>query len=123
MGEAIKELCADMNTRGIRTCYGRKFVKSSFQNMLRNCRYLGEYRYICYIPLYPLLNGEKSFAGVMLPGHDIELTIPYQYLEMPWITQEFAKLETERTQIVFSLYLVKKTIVLNEGGYSYKMLQ
>ena len=27
----------------------------------------------------------------------------------------FAKLETERTQIVFSLYPVKKTIVLNEG--------
>lgn len=71
--------------------------------------------YMCYIPLYPLLNGEKPSAGVMLPGHDIELTIPYQILEMPWSTQEFAKLETERTQIVFSLYPVKKTIVLNEG--------
>ena len=29
-GESIKELCADMNARGIRTGYGRKFVKSSF---------------------------------------------------------------------------------------------
>ena len=37
-GESIKELCADMNARGIRTGYGRKFVKSSFQNMLRNRR-------------------------------------------------------------------------------------
>jgi hypothetical protein len=78
---------------------------------------MGDYlcSYMCYIPLYPLLNGEKPSAGVMLPGHDIELTIPYQILEMPWSTQEFAKLETERTQIVFSLYPVKKTIVLNEG--------
>lgn len=114
-GESIKELCADMNTRGIRTGYGRKFVRSSFQNMLRNRRYLGEHRYMCYISLYPLLNGEKSFAGVMLPGHDIELTIPYQNLEIPWSTQELVKLETERTQIVLSLYPVKKTIVLNEG--------
>ena len=47
--------------------------------------------------------------------NSIELTIPYQILEMPWSTQEFVKLETERTQIVFSLYPVKKTIVLNEG--------
>ena len=35
-------------------------------------------QYMCYIPLYTLLNGEKPSAGVMLPGHDIELTIPYQ---------------------------------------------
>lgn len=79
------------------------------------CHYVVIKFLMCYIPLYPLLNGEKPSAGVMLPGHDIELTIPYQILEMPWSTQEFAKLETERTQIVFSLYPVKKTIVLNEG--------
>lgn len=26
---------------------------------------------MCYIPLYPLLNGEKPSAWSVLPGHDI----------------------------------------------------
>lgn len=44
-GETVKELCEDLNARGIRTGMGRPFTKSSFQNLLKNRRYLGEYRY------------------------------------------------------------------------------
>ena len=44
-GETVKELCEDLNARGIRTGAGRLFTKSSFQNLLKNRRYLGEYRY------------------------------------------------------------------------------
>ena len=65
-GESIKELCADMNARGIRTGYGRKFVKSSFQNMLRNRRYLGEYRYrdIVTENAFPALINQETFDKV-----------------------------------------------------------
>ena len=65
-GESIKELCADMNARGIRTGYGRKFVKSSFQNMLRNRRYLGEYRYrdIVTENAFPALIDQETFDKV-----------------------------------------------------------
>ena len=34
-----------LNGRGIRTSLGRPFTKGSFQTMLKNRRYLGEYRY------------------------------------------------------------------------------
>lgn len=44
-GESIKELWTSFNKRGIRTGLGKPFTKSSFQNMLKNRRYLGEYRY------------------------------------------------------------------------------
>lgn len=44
-GEQIKDLCESLNARGIYTSYGRPFTKSSFQNLLKNRRYLGEYRY------------------------------------------------------------------------------
>lgn len=44
-GETIKEICADFNSRGFRTSRGAPFVKSSFQNMLRNERYVGIYKY------------------------------------------------------------------------------
>ena len=65
-GESIKELCADMNARGIRTGYGRKFVKSSFQNMLRNRRYLGEYRYrdIVTENAFPAIIDQETFDKV-----------------------------------------------------------
>ena len=44
-GEGMKALCEELNRRGIRTGRGRPFTKCSFQNMLKNRRYLGEYRY------------------------------------------------------------------------------
>ena len=65
-GESIKELCADMNAHGIQTGYGRKFVKSSFQNMLRNHGYLGEYRYqdIVTENAFPALIDQETFDKV-----------------------------------------------------------
>ena len=44
-GEGMKALCEELNRRGIRTGRGRPFTKCSFQSMLKNRRYLGEYRY------------------------------------------------------------------------------
>lgn len=44
-GEGMKGLCDELNSRGIRTGRGRAFTKCSFQKMLKNRRYLGEYRY------------------------------------------------------------------------------
>ena len=44
-GESIKAIWTDFNGRGIRTSLGRPFTKGSFQTMLKNRRYLGEYRY------------------------------------------------------------------------------
>lgn len=44
-GEGMKALCEELNRRGIRTGRGKPFTKCSFQNMLKNRRYLGEYRY------------------------------------------------------------------------------
>ena len=76
---------------------------------------LGNYTctYMCYIPLFQLLNPDKPTAGTMLPGHDIELTIPYQIIEYDWNENEYENLENETTQIVFSLYPVKKSVLLH----------
>lgn len=78
---------------------------------------LGNYTctYMCYIPLFPLLNPDKLTAGTMLPEHDITLTIPYQIIEYDWNKNEYANLENETTQVVFSLYPVKKSIVLHSS--------
>lgn len=44
-GEGMRTLCEELNRKGIRTGRGKPFTKCSFQNMLKNRRYLGEYRY------------------------------------------------------------------------------
>ena len=44
-GEGMRALCDELNRKGIRTGRGKPFTKCSFQNMLKNRRYLGEYRY------------------------------------------------------------------------------
>lgn len=78
---------------------------------------LGNYScsYLCYIPLFQLLNPDQPLAGTMLPGHDITLIIPYQVFEYDWNKVEFKTLESETTQIVFSLYPVKKTVLLHSA--------
>lgn len=78
---------------------------------------LGNYTctYMCYIPLFPLLNPDKPTAGTILPGHDITLIIPYQIIEYDWNKKEYENLENETTQVVFSLYPVKKAIVLHSA--------
>lgn len=70
--------------------------------------------YLCYMPLFQRLEPDKPLAGVMLPGHDIEMLIPYQFNEYEWSKTEFANLENETMQMVFSIYPVKKTILLTE---------
>lgn len=79
---------------------------------------IGDYMctYYCYYPLFAQISPDKPTGGIMLPGHDITVTFPYQILEMPWNQVEFARLEQEETQIVFSLYPVKKSILLNEAA-------
>lgn len=44
-GEGMRALCDELNRKGIRTGRGKPFTKCSFQKMLKNRRYLGEYRY------------------------------------------------------------------------------
>lgn len=44
-GEAIKDIADSLNKRGIRTNKNKPFVKTFFTRLLRNRRYIGEYRY------------------------------------------------------------------------------
>lgn len=44
-GWTIKEICNDLNQRGIRTASGGEFKSSSFNVLLQNRKYIGEYRY------------------------------------------------------------------------------
>lgn len=44
-GESIPSIMESFNGRGIRNSRGNPFTKNSFQSLLRNRRYLGEYRY------------------------------------------------------------------------------
>ena len=44
-GESIRNIIESLNARGIRNSRGNPFTKNSFQTLLKNRRYLGEYRY------------------------------------------------------------------------------
>lgn len=44
-GESIRGIIESLNARGIRNSRGNPFTKNSFQTLLKNRRYLGEYRY------------------------------------------------------------------------------
>lgn len=44
-GESIPSIIESFNERGIRNSRGNPFTKNSFQSLMRNRRYLGEYRY------------------------------------------------------------------------------
>lgn len=44
-GETIREIIADFNNRGLKTSRGRAFTHSSFNTMLKNRKYIGEYSY------------------------------------------------------------------------------
>ena len=44
-GEGIRSIIESLNARGIRNSRGNPFTKNSFQTLLKNRRYLGEYRY------------------------------------------------------------------------------
>ncbi len=44
-GETLRSIADDFNARGIRTSTGTTFNKNSFHHILRNRKYIGEYRY------------------------------------------------------------------------------
>lgn len=44
-GETKKEIADDLNARGIKTKTGKRFVESSFNKMLSNRKYIGEFQY------------------------------------------------------------------------------
>lgn len=44
-GEAILDICRDLNSRGFRTAQGKKFNRSSLHRILTNEKYIGVYRY------------------------------------------------------------------------------
>ena len=44
-GDSINEILCSLNNRGLRNKRGHEFTKNSFQTILKNRRYLGEYRY------------------------------------------------------------------------------
>ena len=44
-GESIRSIIESLNARGIPNSRGNRFTKNSFQTLLKNRRYLGEYRY------------------------------------------------------------------------------
>ena len=44
-GDTVREIVGDLNRRGIKTSRGRAFTMSSFNALLKNRKYIGEYRY------------------------------------------------------------------------------
>ena len=44
-GETIKEIQTDLNKRGLKTSYGQPFHYSAFSTILKNRKYIGEYKY------------------------------------------------------------------------------
>lgn len=44
-GETIRDIVTDLNDRGLRTSQGNKFTYSSFNLLLQNRKYIGEYKY------------------------------------------------------------------------------
>ena len=44
-GETVRSIVEDFNTRGLRTRKGRAFNINSFGSLLKNRKYIGEYRY------------------------------------------------------------------------------
>lgn len=44
-GDTVREIVGDLNRRGIKTSRGRAFSMSSFNALLKNRKYIGEYRY------------------------------------------------------------------------------
>ena len=44
-GERIKDICDDLNSRGIKNANGREFKKNSFNTLLKNRKYIGIYIY------------------------------------------------------------------------------
>lgn len=44
-GETVKSITDDLNKRGLKTKLGKPFVASSFNTLLKNRKYIGEYQY------------------------------------------------------------------------------
>ena len=44
-GDTIKQIQADLNARGLKTSYGQPFHYSAFSTILKNRKYIGEYKY------------------------------------------------------------------------------
>lgn len=77
-GEGMKALCEELNRRGICTGRGRPFTKCSFQNMLKNRRCLGEYRYKDIIAegAIPAIIDSVTFARVQSAANKIKMYPP-----------------------------------------------
>ena len=41
----MKQICDDLNTQGLKTVHGNKFVINSLRNIIMNRAYIGEYHY------------------------------------------------------------------------------
>ncbi|MBR0399304.1 MAG: recombinase family protein [Mogibacterium sp.] len=65
-GETIKSIIDDLNKRGIKTAMGREFRKNSLQNLLRNDRYRGIYKYadMRFPDVIPRLVSDELFFEV-----------------------------------------------------------
>lgn len=44
-GKTLKQICDDLNTQGLKTVHGNKFVINSLRNIIMNRAYIGEYHY------------------------------------------------------------------------------
>ena len=86
-GEGIKQLCHELNERGVRTSLGRCFTKCSFQNMLKNRRYLGEYRYkdVVIDNAVPALIDAETFERVQQRSQQNQIAPVRVRAEVPFI--------------------------------------
>lgn len=72
----------------------------------------------CFDPydLFPILNPNKPLAGMMLPGHDILLTLPFQLISTGFSAQEWENLSAQTSyKIFFSIWPEQVYINLKSG--------
>ena len=65
-GDTIRQILDDLNARGIRPYYGKQFYYSTLDVLLKNRKYIGEYKYrdIVIPGGVPAIIDEKTFALV-----------------------------------------------------------
>lgn len=70
----------------------------------------------CFDPydLFPILNPDKPIAGIVMPGHDIKITLPFQLISTGFSDTEWKELDADTEyRIYFSIWPEQTYIKLN----------
>lgn len=114
-GEAIESVfvlvdvyCQNVSAENVKVNFFEKMQLQVADNLLT-----------CFDPydLYPILNANKPLAGVMLPGHDIKLTLPFQLISTGFTDAEWDNLgEDTPYNIYFSIWPERNIVNINQAA-------